>query len=183
MRTLALATLAALLPAAAMAEAATLSASDAYVRSTNPKSAAAFMAIANSGPADCTLTAARGDVAERIELHTHQQADGVMKMTRDEDGFVIPAGGSHVLDRGGDHVMMLGLTAPLSDGQVIPLTLDFGDCGTLDVELPVDNARPPEHGAMAPGAMNADSAGHAAMGHGAMDHGAAGSDGARPPAH
>lgn len=64
-----------------------------------------------------------------------------MKMLRDEDGFVIPAGGSHALQRGGDHVMLMGLTAPLADGDVVPLTLDFGACGTVSVDVPVDNAR------------------------------------------
>lgn len=177
MRTFALAACVALMPVAAIAEAPTLSVSDAYARSTNPKSAAAFVEIANSGPGDCTLIAAGGTAAERIELHTHQHADGVMKMIRDEDGFVIPAGSRHSLDRGGDHVMMLGLTAPLSDGEMIPLTLDFGDCGTLDIEVPVDNARPPEHGAAAAD-DNPD-----AMDHGAMDHDAAASDEAHPPAN
>ena len=182
MRTLALAALAALMPVAAMAEAPMLSVSDAYARSANPKSAAAFMTIANSGPDDCTLIAAGGTVAERIELHTHQHADGVMKMVRDEDGFVIPAGGRHLLDRGGDHVMMLGLTEPLSDGQMVPLTLDFGDCGTVNVEVPVGNARPPEHGAAAAGA-DPNAMDHGAMDHGAMDHGAMDSDGTHAPAN
>lgn len=139
MKTLALASIACLLPAAVLAQDVTVS--DAYARSANPQSGAAFMTIANGGAADCTLIGASGDAAERIELHTHREVDGVMKMERDEDGFTIPAGGTHALSRGGDHVMLLGLTAPLADGDAVPLTLDFGPCGTVAVEVPMDNAR------------------------------------------
>lgn len=155
MKTIALAVAAALTPAVALAQ--TPAVSDAYARSANPQSGAAFMVITNPGAADCTLIAATGDAAERIELHTHREEGGVMKMMRDEDGFVIPAGGSHALERGGDHVMLMGLAAPLADGDVVPLVLDFGDCGTLAVEVPVDNARQPD----AAPAMNAgDAAAH-----------------------
>ncbi|MFN3527204.1 MAG: copper-binding protein, partial [Paracoccus sp. (in: a-proteobacteria)] len=38
-------------------------------------------------------------------------------------------------------VMMLGLTQPLADGDVVALSLDFGDCGTQEVEAIVDNQR------------------------------------------
>ena len=37
--------------------------------------------------------------------------------------------------------MMLGLTEPLADGDMLTLTLDFGDCGTEAVEVVVDNQR------------------------------------------
>lgn len=141
MKTLTLAALAALIPAAVAAQTPTVS--DAYARSANPQSGAAFMVIANPGATDCTLTGVSGEAAERIELHTHIEKDGVMTMQRDEDGFTIPAGGTHALERGGDHVMMMGLKAPLADGDVLPLVLDFGDCGTMAVEVTVDNARQP----------------------------------------
>ena len=101
------------------------------------------MTIANAGDRDCALVGVTADVAGRAELHTHREVDGVMTMQRDEDGFVVPAGGTHALERGGDHVMFLGLKAPLADGGVVPLTLDFGPCGTVAVEVPVDNARGP----------------------------------------
>lgn len=157
MRTLALATAVALAPFAALAEAPAVS--DAYARSANPQSGAAFMTISNPGTTDCTLVAATGDAAERIELHTHLEEAGVMKMARDEDGFVIPAGGSHALERGADHVMLLGLSQPLADGDVVSLTLDFGDCGTTTVEVPVDNARQPD---AAPAMDHGDGAAHGA---------------------
>ena len=57
------------------------------------------------------------------------------------EGFTIPGNGTHALARGGDHVMMMGLTADLVDGDVITLTLTFRDAGVVTVQAVVDNAR------------------------------------------
>lgn len=118
---------------------ATLNIHDAYVRSANPMTGAAFMVIENAGEQDCTLTAATGEASERIELHTHREVDGMMQMIHVEEGFTVPAGGSRTLERGGDHIMFMGLAGPLAQGDTVALMLDFGACGTLPVEVPVDN--------------------------------------------
>ena len=88
---------------------------DTYARvaSKVAKSGAAFMMIHNHADQDARLIAAASDVAKRVELHTHIEEDGVMKMTKLEDGMIIPAGGMHALKRGGDHVMFMGLTRSL----------------------------------------------------------------------
>ncbi|NHF73708.1 copper chaperone PCu(A)C [Paracoccus xiamenensis] len=149
------------LPAAAFAQDATVTVADGYARSANPKAGGAFMTIRNGGAADCTLSGVSTDVAEVAELHTHKDmGDGVMKMTKIEGGITIPAGAEHGLVRGGDHVMLMGLKAPLENGQEVALALDFGDCGTVDAVLPVDNDRKPaeaapmNHGAHAMPASN-----------------------------
>lgn len=138
-----LAALAALLPAAALAQDG-LSVRDAYARSANPRTGAVFMVVENRGPAACTLTAVSTEAAERAELHTHAEEGGVMKMMRVEGGIPVPAGGEHALARGGDHVMLMGLKAPLAQGDTVTLTLDFGDCGTRQIEAAVDNDRAPD---------------------------------------
>lgn len=139
----------AVLPCAAAAEG--LMVQDAYARSAGPaaQSGAAFMQIENHGEKDCTLRAASSDVAKMVELHTHKQnAEGVMQMLKVEEGFTIPAHGSHALARGADHVMFMGLNRPLNDGDMVKVTLDFGDCGTVETEVPVDNARKPDQAMM-----------------------------------
>ncbi|WP_347139994.1 copper chaperone PCu(A)C [Paracoccus sp. SSK6] len=135
-----LAALAVVTPAMALAQEG-LAIRDAYVRSTNPKTAAAFMVVENHGAADCRLTGAASDAADMVDLHTNVEDNGVMKMQKIEGGIDIPAGGEHALARGGDHVMLMGLTKPLADGDKIALTLDFGDCGTQQVEAALDNDR------------------------------------------
>ena len=132
-----LAALAALTPLAALAQDG-LTIRDAYVRSTNPQVAAAFMVIENPGTADCRLTGAASTAAQRVGLHTNSEQDGVMRM-QPVESITVPAGGAHALERGGDHVMMMGLTQPLVQGDAVILDLDFGDCGSRRVEARVDN--------------------------------------------
>lgn len=103
---------------------------------------AAFFAIENTGDEDDRLIDAKADVAKKVELHTHVISDdGVARMMQVEEGFAVPAGGMHLLQRGGDHVMFMGLTTAFADGTVIPLTLVFEKAGTIEVDVPVDAAR------------------------------------------
>jgi copper(I)-binding protein len=138
---------------------------DAYARSSTmmSKSGAAFMIIRNTGTEDDRLVAAASDISARVELHTHIDAgNGVMQMREDEDGFEVPAGGMHMLARGADHVMFMGLKAPMQQGDEIEVTLTFEKAGDITVTIPVDLERKPRHGG--------------GMGHGAMGAGQSGSD-------
>ncbi len=122
---------------------------DAYARSSgkSAKAGAAFMMIQNAGEADDRLIAAESDVAARVELHTHQvDANGVAKMIHVEEGFVIPAGETHMLKRGGDHVMFMGISAPFEHGATVPVTLIFEKAGEIEVDIPVDLERKGDHG-------------------------------------
>jgi copper(I)-binding protein len=123
---------------------------DQYARVSSPtaKAGAAFMEIINHTDSDDQLVAVRSDVAARVELHTHKETgDGVMKMMHVEEGFAVPAGGAHLLKRGGDHVMFMGLNRALNHGDVVTLTLVFDKAGEVEIEIPVDLERKAEaHG-------------------------------------
>jgi copper(I)-binding protein len=127
---------------------------DPYARVSTmmSNSGAAFMVIENHSSSDDRLIRATSDIAEKVELHTHKDAgNGVMQMIEVEEGFVIPAGGSHALARGGDHVMFLGLKQPLAHGDTVTVTLTFERSGDVVVEVPVDLERKPDtagHGQM-----------------------------------
>ena len=119
---------------------------DAYARASTSMSTsgAAFMAMMNTGDADCHVVGARSDASQRTELHTHIQDDnGVMRMVHVEDGFVVPAGGHLMLQRGAEHVMFMGLTAPFEQGNTFNVTLDFEDGTEYTFEVPVDLERMP----------------------------------------
>lgn len=122
---------------------------DAYARSSGPTAmaGAAFMVIENTGAEDDRLVSAASDKAARVELHTHKDmGEGVMRMMQVEEGFAIPAGGMHELMRGGDHVMFMGLTSPMLQGETVTVTLTFEKAGEMVVEIPVDLARMPGPG-------------------------------------
>lgn len=144
------------------AQAGDITVKDAYLRVSGPmaKSGAAFMTIENAGGED-RLIGAASDIAVKTELHTHlQDAAGVMKMVHVEEGFAIPAAGSHALVRGADHVMFMGLNSVPAQGEMVTLTLTFEKAGDVVIEVPVDNERVEGMGA---GKMD-----HGKMGHGAM---------------
>lgn len=152
------------LAAAALTALPTLTAADivvndpyARVSRPNAPTGAAFMMIENTGDTADRLIAASSDVAKRVELHTHiDQGNGVMKMIHIEGGIPLPAGSVHMMQRGGDHVMFMGLTENLVQGGEVSVTLTFEQAGDIVVMIPVDNERQPQHGAMKHGQMDQD---------------------------
>lgn len=133
----------------AFADMAKIMVGDAYARASNAKAGAAFMEIMNHTGKDDRLIAVRSGVAARTELHTHKDmGDGVMKMMHVEEGFAIPAGAVHSLQRGGDHVMFMGLNAPFEHGETVTVTLVFEKAGEITVDVPVDLERKADHSSM-----------------------------------
>ncbi len=113
--------------------------------------------IHNSGEAD-RLVGVSSDAAARTELHTHLEGEnGVMRMVHVEEGFELPADGMIAMQRGGKHVMLMGLNAPMEQGATVTVTLTFEKAGDVVVEVPVDLERQ-DHGGMT-------------HGHGGMNHG------------
>lgn len=82
------------------------------------------------------LTSAASPVAETVELHTHLEEDGIMRM-RPIESIAIPAGGKVELKPGGLHIMLIGLKAPLKEGRHFPLILIFERAGRIEAEIPV----------------------------------------------
>lgn len=100
------------------------------------KNGAAFLTVKNGGGEADRLIAARAPVADRVELHTHLHENGVMKM-RQVEAIEIPAGGTAMLKPGGDHVMLMGLKAPLQEGGSFPLTLVFEKAGEITIDVAI----------------------------------------------
>jgi len=132
-----------LLPVGATAADSGLVVSDPYVRLMPPGSAntAAFMSISNRSGSDRRLLQAATPVARTVELHTHLDDHGVMRM-RQVAAIDIPAGGRAELRSGGHHVMLIGLRQPLQEGERVPLTLRFDDGSTQKLEVPVRRPQP-----------------------------------------
>ncbi|HSV29044.1 MAG TPA: copper chaperone PCu(A)C [Candidatus Omnitrophota bacterium] len=128
----------------------------AWSRATPPQAPAggAFMTITNSGKQDDKLVAAKAGVSKTVELHTHVNDNGVMRM-RQVEAIPVAAGQTVALQPGGLHVMFIGLNAPLQQGQAIPVTLVFEKAGEVAVSVDVQQV-----GAMGPAAMMHDPAMH-----------------------
>lgn len=140
---------------------------DAWVRASVPGQAngAGYMEIENDGKQADRLLEVRSDAAERIELHTIVNENGMAQM-RQVNGIDIPANGEVKLAPGGYHVMFLKLKAPFKTGETVPATLRFERAGEVAITFEV---KPPTY---RPGGSAAGHAGHGHGGHGGHgDHG------------
>lgn len=137
------------LPAVAQEHPEGIHVHDVYARSGGMMggSGAIFFMMHNNTETDDRLIAASTPVAEKTELHTHiEDENGVMQMRQIEGGIEMAAGDVHEMARGGDHVMLMGLTTALKDGDTFPLTLTFEQAGAVTVDVVVDNDRKPDAG-------------------------------------
>ncbi len=121
------------------------------------KAGAAYFELVNNGEAVDRLIAVKTDAAKRPELHTHMMENNVMKM-RQVDGIEVAPGTPTVLKPGGPHVMLMGLKAPLKEGEMLALTLTFEKAGDVNVMVPILSAR-------ARGPAGSDHVGHNHGGH------------------
>ncbi len=109
-----------------------------FARATpgSAKAGIAYLTVRNAGGSDDTLVAASADVAKRVELHTHINDNGIMRM-REVESIPVPAGGMAELKPGGYHIMFMGLKAPFKEGESFPVTLTFEKAGKVTVSIPV----------------------------------------------
>lgn len=104
---------------------------------------AAYALLVNLTSTDDTLLSAKTSVAATAELHEMTMGSGdVMQMRPIEGGLVVPAGGAVILQPGGKHVMLFGLTQEMASGSTIDLTLTFAHAGEFKLTVPVHD--PPE---------------------------------------
>lgn len=116
---------AALAPFATLADEAAISATAPYAFETgaSAKAGGVYVHIMNSGEADA-LVGVKSDIAARTEVHESREVEGVMKMQH-VDALPLPANGEIMMQPGGYHIMLMGLKAPLTEGESFPVTLVF----------------------------------------------------------
>lgn len=113
-----------------------------YARAVPPvvPNSAAFLTLKNAGTSDRQLVAASSNAAQTVELHTHINDGGVMRM-RQVKAIDIPANGVTELKPGGMHIMLIGLHESLEAGDQIDLTLQFADGSSETLAIPVQDIR------------------------------------------
>lgn len=117
------------------------------------KAAGGFMAIVNNGTEPDRLIAVETDIAAKAEVHESRiDANGVGTMEH-VDALEIPPGETVNLEHGSYHIMLMGLTGPLTEGELHKAVLVFERAGRVEIEFMID---PP--------------AGMGEMDHSKMDH-------------
>lgn len=104
-----------------------------------------YMTLRNGGAQPDRIVSARTPAARAVELHTHTREGDVMRM-RPVEAIDLPPGQEVRLAPGGMHLMLVGLAAPLRQGERVPVTLVLERGGEVQVELQVESA-----GARGPG--------------------------------
>lgn len=109
---------------------------------------AAYFTLENHTEKAVRLTGVSTSVAKEAQLHTIIEEQGMVKM-RQVEGFDIPSHGRLILSPSGEHVMLLGLKAPLVLDQKVELQLQFNDGEQMLITLPVskqaENTAEQEH--------------------------------------
>ncbi len=117
-----------------------------YVREVPPTSpnSAMFMEIKNSFDKDVDLIKATSNVAKVVELHTHTMQYGMMKMYPVEK-ITIKAKSQTNLEPSSFHIMLIGLTKSLKDGDIIEAELNFSNGEKKTIKAPVKKIMTMEH--------------------------------------
>ncbi|MGV0603157.1 copper chaperone PCu(A)C [Mycolicibacterium sp. XJ1904] len=110
---------------------------DQWASAAETGMAAVFGTLTNVGHHDARIVSGRSDAAGRVEVHEVAADAGARTMRPKDGGLVIPAGGSHALVPGGDHLMLMDLKQPLLPGSEVTLTVEFEDGSTLPVTAQV----------------------------------------------
>lgn len=88
-----------------------------------------------------TLIGANSPASNSVELHDMQMNGDMMQM-RHVDEIRIEAGDTYTMRPGGGfHLMLLGLTKPLKEGERFPLTLTFAKQGDVDIDVWIQSAQ------------------------------------------
>lgn len=95
---------------------------------------AAYLDI-SADDASLTLVGASSPVSDVVEIHTMSMEDGTMRMRRLEE-LAVPAGETIKMRPGdGVHLMLIGLQDKLEAGDKFPMTLEFAELDSLEVEV------------------------------------------------
>ena len=96
----------------------------AWLRATAPGQDSASVDMSITSTQTAILTGVSSEVCRVAELHRMTQEGGMMKMRQVKE-LELPAGRQVNLGKIGYHLMLIGLKAPLKEGDIVPLTLSI----------------------------------------------------------
>lgn len=113
-----------------------------WTRATTVRTGAAYMTLKVAGSVSDRLVKVTSPDAEMVEIHTMAMDGGVARM-REVKAIEVRPGALTQLKPGGFHLMMIGLTRPLREGESIKLTLTFETAGPIEIDATVEKAGAP----------------------------------------
>ncbi len=95
---------------------------------------AAYMTLHNNEAKDVFLTVVHAPFTKTIEMHETRVVDGISRM-RQQEKVLIPANSKVEFKRGGLHLMLFGVKAPLSGSADITLCFDDDTHKTVSFDI------------------------------------------------
>jgi copper(I)-binding protein len=99
--------------------------------------AGGYLTIQNRGTLPDRLVSGATEAAKKVEIHEMAVNGGVMTMRPVDGGLIIEPGKTVAFAPGGRHLMFIGLTAPLKEGEQVPVALAFEGAGKVTVPFAV----------------------------------------------
>lgn len=104
---------------------------DGWAKAADTGMSAAFGMLTNPTDASIQVVGASSPYAKAVQLHEVVMKDGSMVMQQKAGGFTVPAKGMLELKPGGNHLMFMGITKPITPGMMIPIKLITSDGGVM----------------------------------------------------
>ena len=110
----------------------------AWARATPPGASvgAVYITLENKGGVADRLVAITSPAAQSAMLHETLEEGGVSTM-REAEGGIAP-GTMLEMRPGGAHIMLVGLNAPLKEGETIAVALEFEKAGRVNISAKVE---------------------------------------------
>lgn len=115
------------------APAATVRIADALCRPTPNGRDMTGCYLTLTASADDRLVSVASSAAGEGEIHEMKTENGMMSMAELTEGLPLPAGQAVSLAPGGNHIMLMGLTRPLAEGETVVMTLTFENAPSAEV--------------------------------------------------
>ena len=108
---------------------------DVTIRATTPNAGATavYAMIHNHGDEQDRLVGGHVSFAKKVEIHEMKLDGDVMRMREIEGGLVIPSDGMAHLKKGGNHMMVMGLSEPIKLDGAYEVTFSFEKAGDITV--------------------------------------------------
>lgn len=116
---------------------AAVTATDAWCRPSPNGAKAGGCYVTLTAATDDRLTGGSTPRAGSLQVHEMKTENGMMKMAELTGGLPLSADQAVALAPGGNHLMLIGLTAPLVAGETVPLTLQFASAPAITVQAQV----------------------------------------------
>jgi len=110
-----------------------------WARATVPAAqvGAVYVALQNPGTESVRIVAASSPACRTTEIHDHVRLDNGNVQMVAVPALDIAAGATVTLQPGGKHIMLIGLVAPLVEGETVAVTLTTASGATIAIAAPI----------------------------------------------